>query len=244
MAYKNINVNELGLKQKISYKASRVAFFVPRLLSKLATKLIINPITKIVSGENYEQVNAAATQVTMDMQKDMADEMQGKIDEGHQNLEEWQNDQEYLIGNMAKYKAYNSFIGELENKQVKLRRSPKKLLVARNYIEIMKQYRDVHKEEKKQRKLVQQVVEEYEAKKAEIEKKQREREALLEALNQVNTDLSSLTQNLAGFENENSDILDNVQEQPVAQAQPTNSDEELMDQMSQFAENSEPAKTL
>ena len=39
MNYKNININELGLKQRISYRASRVALFVPRLLAKLSTKL-------------------------------------------------------------------------------------------------------------------------------------------------------------------------------------------------------------
>lgn len=207
MAYKNIDVSELGRKQRITYKASKVAFFVPRLLSSLAKKVVGNPVTRVVTGTDYDSIKAAAVDLTMQMQKEQADELQEKIDTGRTNITDWENDSEYYIGNIGKFKSYQSTINDLEKKQLKLRQAPKRLLVARNYLAIMKQMRVVRKEEKQQEKLVKQAVEEYLMKKQALESKKLEMEALASAFQKAQAELGELQADVTGFETEHADIV-------------------------------------
>lgn len=231
MAYKNIDINELGLKQRIQYKSSRVAFFVPRLLSKLAKKVVLNPITKAIAGESYDDVKLAAQQGVMAYQNELADEMQEKIDEGQANLEAWKDDSEYYIGNMGKYKSYQSTINDLVKKQTKLRQSPKKLLVASTYVGIMKASAKEKKEEKKQMKMVKNIVAEYKAKQAAMQSKQLEMDALKAALAKSERDMAAMQGDLRQFATDNADILNQVD------AQDKEATVDHMDAMSDFAKN-------
>lgn len=241
MAYKNIDIKELGLRQRIVFKASRVAFFVPRLLSKLAKKVIANPITKLVTGVSYDTVKAGATNIAMQAQNDMADGLQSKIDEGKQNLEDWKNDPEYLIGNMAKYKAYDSTIRHLEKKQARLRRSPKKLLVARTYFEAMKQYRNTHKASKQTAKMVKEVVQEYQSRVSMMESKKQEIEALSAALAQAQKDFGTMQTEFDTFKEENREVLEHVEE-PVESRKPVvDPVEHTEEPVTPVAEEFEPA---
>jgi len=220
MAYKNININELGLKQRVTYGASKVVFLVPRLLAKLSEKLIVEPITKVVTGgESVEQVAAVATDVTLKMQAEEADEMQEKIDESNQNLEDWKNDQEYYVGNLAKYKSYQSTINDLVKKQAKLRTKPKRLLVAQNYLNVMKAYREKHKENKANEKMIKAIVEEYQMKKAEMEAKQLEIESLRKALSDAEQNYNDMQQGFNSFYQENSSIVSQISEQDAKEEQ-------------------------
>lgn len=214
MAYKNIDIKELGLKQRITYKASRYAFFVPRLLSKLAKKVVVSPITKMVSGQEYEDVKVAAVDLAKQIQSEKANEMTDRITEGRQNLEDWKNDKEYYIGNLGKYKSYEATINDLEKKQIRLMRSPRKLLVAKSYLDVMKAFRAQFKEEKENKKAAEAIVREYESKKLAVENKRKEIETLreqissLEATLQTATlDLKNLDFNASVFEADNKDII-------------------------------------
>lgn len=234
MAYKNIDINELGLKQKITYRASRVAFFVPRLLAKLATKVIVNPVTKLVTGETHEEVKAAATDIAMQVQADQAEEMQEKIDEGKQNLDDWKNDKEYYISNLGKYKSYESTVNDLVKKQAKLLKSPKRLLVAKTYLSVMGSFIQKHKEEKANEKLVKEVVEEYVAKRALLERKNLEIEALRQALKKAEEEKVTLENDVSEIEVANPEIVAQTKEQ-MGDA-PVLSDE-MIDNMSNFAKD-------
>ena len=94
-SYKNINLNELRQSPEIVKKSAKIAMFVPRLIAKLSTKLVINPITKIYSGSDYEQVKNAAVDLTMQMQEAEATELKEQINEGMQTLNDFKEDREY-----------------------------------------------------------------------------------------------------------------------------------------------------
>ena len=165
MNYKHINLNELGGQNKIVKTGSRVAMFVPRLLGKLSVKLVLEPVTKITTGQTFEQVKDAAVDLTMQMQEKEAAELEEQISVGVQNLSDWKEDREYYIGNLAKYRDYQVSIEKLAQKRNKLISSPKRLLVAKNYFLVMKAFREKNKEVKANAKVMQQIVNEYKAKK-------------------------------------------------------------------------------
>lgn len=243
MAYKNIDINELGLKQKIQYKASRVAFFVPRLLTKLAKKVILNPVTKVVTGNSYEEIKSAATQGVMAYQNEMADDMQEEIDARKEAQEDWQNDSDYMIGDLGKFKAHQSYVNDLEKKQKKLRQAPKKLLVARTYVDVMKSRSKERKEEKKVAKMVKAVIEEYTARQELIKAKQLEVEALKDALARAQKEVGDMQGELSNFAVENAEIINQMGDdaeptvtQPEAPAAPTQ-DDDMINLMSTFAQN-------
>jgi len=213
-SYKNINLSDLGTKQKITQVASRVALFVPRLLGKLATKLVVNPITKLVSGQTYEQVKDAAVALTLEAQREQADELDEKIEEGYQNLEAWEEDREYYISNLSKYKSYRSTIEDLVKKQTRLCSSPKKIAVAKNYFVVMKAFREKHKELKAHREMVQKIVYEYQMKKQQLESKKLEVEALEQALTAARSELGNMQQEFTQFENKHGDIVSQIVDEP------------------------------
>ena len=209
--YKNINLSDLGTRQKITQVASKVALFVPRLLGKLATKLVINPITKLATGQTYEQVRNAAVDITMAVQEEQAAALDERIEEGHKNLVAWQEDTDYYISNLGKYKSYQSTIEDLEKKRTRLLSSPKRLLVAKHYRYAMSKFIAKHKEEKANEKLIQKVVSEYKRKQEEIVQKELEVEALRQALKESEASLQQLRKETKDFETENASILN----QPV-----------------------------
>lgn len=211
MNYKNINVNELGLKQKITYNASRIALCVPRLLARLSKKLVANPITKLVTGHSYEEVKEEAVNKTMQMQEKQAIEMQPKIEEGVTNLEQWQEDEYYYQTDKAKFKSYKSFVNDLVKKQNKLLESPKRLLVARNYLDTMKKFREEKKERKKVRKMVQEIVNDYLIKKQNLKEKELEVQALEAALSSARAELAEMNKDIEEFKTENAEIVEQVE---------------------------------
>lgn len=243
MNYKNIDIKDLGMGSRIQYKASRVAFFVPRLLSKLTKKLIATPITKAVTGNTYDQIKNAAVDVTLQMQADQADSMQESINQGKQNLEDWQNDREYYISNLGKFKSYQATINNLVKKQNRLIQSPKKILVAKNYVKIMKARNAGRKVEKQTKKMVESIVAEYKMRQQQMKDKAVEIEALKQALQQAQQDLGTMQQDYQKFETENSDIIsqineDNTIESTYKTVEPES--DELVEQMSAFGQNGMP----
>lgn len=244
MAYKNIDINELGMKQKIQYKASRVAFFVPRLLTKLAKKVVLNPVTKIVTGNSYEEIKSAATQGVMAYQNELADDMQEEIDNRKEAQEAWSNDSDYMIGNLGKFKAHQSYVNDLEKKQKKLRQSPKKLLVARTYVDVMKSRSKERKEEKKVAKMVKAVIEEYTARQEIIKAKQLEIDALKDALARAQKEVGDMQGELNNFAVENAEIINQMGddaeptvEQTSVQTEAPAQDDNMINLMSSFAQN-------
>lgn len=209
-SYKNINLDELRQSPEIVKKAAKVAMFVPRLLAKLSTKLVINPITKIYSGSDYEQVKNAAVDLTMQMQEAEATELKEQIDTGVQTLTDFKEDREYYIGNLAKYRAYQTYIEKLSKKYNKVISSPKRLLVAKNYLVVMKAFKEKNKEIKKNAKLVQQIVDNYQAKNDAVIAKKLEVKKLEEALEKARTELNVATENLNSFKEENYDIISQI----------------------------------
>ena len=196
--YKNINVNELGMRSKIRYNASRIAFFVPRSLARLAKKLIVSPITKLVTGKSYEEVKEQATEYAVADQKLEAADLEQQVIEGRKNLEDWKNDKEYYIGTMAEYKSYEASINDLEKKQKKLLSSPRKLLIAKNYLVVMKENAAKRSESKK----VSAVVKEYQERTERIrslEEQIKEEQRALEVLKRDNP--SIIAQFVAFLEN-------------------------------------------
>ena len=200
MNYKHINLNELGGQNKIVKTGSRVAMFVPRLLGKLSVKLVLEPVTKITTGQTFEQVKDAAVDLTMQMQEKEAAELEEQISVGVQNLSDWKEDREYYIGNLAKYRDYQVSIEKLAQKRNKLISSPKRLLVAKNYFLVMKAFREKNKEVKANAKVMQQIVNEYKAKKDAYIAKHKEVESLQELLNKTVQDLNKIRAEIAAFE--------------------------------------------
>lgn len=209
-SYKNINLDELRQSPEIVKKAAKVAMFVPRLLAKLSTKLVINPITKIYSGSDYEQVKNAAVDLTMQMQEAEAVELKEQINEGVQTLNEFRDDREYFIGNIAKYRAYQTYIEKLSKKYNKVVSSPKRLLVAKNYLVVMKAFKEKNKEIKQNAKLVQQIVDNYQAKNDAVIAKKLEVKKLEEALAKAKSELTAATEELNNYKEENYDIISQI----------------------------------
>jgi len=214
--YKNINLSDLGTRQKITQIASRVALFVPRLLGKLATKLVINPITKLATGQTYEQVRNAAADIAMAVQEEKAQALDERIEEGHKNLEDWKEDTEYYVGNLAKYKSYESTIEDLEKKQTKLRTSPKKLLVAKHYLTAMKALRSKHRQERLKQKALKKLEKAYEEQMVGLKTQEAEIKALELALSEAKARYEAMKANVEKYE------LDNDAEEKVeAATEPT-----------------------
>jgi len=206
-SYKNINLNELRQSPEIVKKTAKIAMFVPRLIAKLSTKLVINPITKLYAGQDYEQVKTAAIDLTMQMQETEAQELKAQIDKGIQTLSDFKEDREYYIGNLAKYKAYQTYIEKLSKKYNKLVSSPKRLLVAKNYLEVMKAFKEKNKEIKQNAKLVQQIVDKYQERNDEVIAKRLEVKRLEEALAKAKSELNIATGALNNFKKENYEII-------------------------------------
>lgn len=214
MNYKNINLSELGTKQKITYVASKVALFVPRLLGKLSAKLIVNPITKVVTGgSTYEEVKDAAVDLTMQMQQEEAFDMEEKILTGKQILEAWADDKEYYIGNIGKFKSYKSTLEDLMKTRAKLVESPKKLLVAKNYLTVMKVFRAKHQEYKANQEMIQKIVGEYQARQEALKNKELEINVLEDALRKAREDAVAMRKGNETFERTNASIIAQVREQ-------------------------------
>jgi len=206
-SYKNINLNELRQSPEIVKKAAKVAMFVPRLISKLSTKLVLNPITKLYTGQDYEQVKTAAIDLTMQMQEAEAQEIKEQIDEGMQTLSDFKEDREYYIGNLAKYRAYQTYIENLSKKYNKLVSYPKRLLVAKNHLVVMKAFKEKNKEIKRNAKLIQQIVDSYQIKNDAVIAKKLEVKKLEEALAKARAELNVVTENLNSFKEENYEII-------------------------------------
>lgn len=206
-SYKNINANDLDLRARISVTAKKAAFLVPKLLGKMMKALVLNPVTKLVSGQTYEHVKAEAIRGALEDQKEKADELGVKIEEGRANLEDWKNDEEYYTSNIAKYKAYESTIERLEKKQNKLLTVPKKILVAKNYLMAMKAFKKHRKQQKANEKLAKKVVEEYKRRQEEIAQKELEVEALRQALRESELSLQTLKDETKEFEKENAAVI-------------------------------------
>lgn len=245
-SYKNINLDELNQSPKIVKKAAKVAMFVPRLLAKLSTKLVINPITKIYSGSDYEQVKNAAVDLTMQMQEAEAVELKEQIDEGVKNLNDWKDDRDYYIGNLASYNSYQRTIEKLSKKRNKLMGSPKRLLVAKNYFVVMKAFKEKNKEIKQNAKLVQQIVDNYQAKNDAVIAKKLEVKKLEEALEKARTELTVATEELNNYKEENYDIISQIPvvmgeavEQEINEPVPTVEAEPVVTIVSPFAETPE-----
>lgn len=213
--YKNININELGLKHKITYKASRIALFVPKSLAKLAKKLIVKPITELVTGKDYDKVMGQAVKYTMMEQEIEAEDLAQRFDEGMRNLKEWYNDKEYYIGNLAAYKAYESTLFDLMRKYNKLVNQPRRLLVAKNYLVAMKQSVAKRSNSKK----VKAVVKEYQERTEKIRNLEEQIKEEKRALDVLKRDNPSIIEQFVAFLENNQNSITSQEVTPSSSVQ-------------------------
>ncbi len=208
--YKKIDIEDLGLKQRFIYKFSKGACLVPKLLLKMSEKLI-NPITKkITGGFTFNDVKAAATDITMQMQNDEANNMQSKIDEGKEILQNWQADKEYYIENLGKFKSYQATINDLENSQIKLRQAPKPIRVAKNYFKAMMAYHKQYKKEKSRINTIKQVIETYQNAKISLEMDEAELESLRNEIAKKEQEIKQKRTDFNKFVIDNQEIISQI----------------------------------
>ena len=211
--------------RKIIYGAARAALFVPRVLGKMTKNIIVNPILKLTTGQTYEQVRDAVVSVAMQVQEKEAEKMNAQIEEGIANLTNWRNDTDYYIGNLGRYKSYESIVNDFVKKQAKLRTSPKPLLVGKVILPVLRKFANTYKAEKAEEQKKERIKQEYREKVEALKEQETEIKALLMALKESKAKYQKVSQELAQFELDYAIILgkkvvneapvENISQQPV-----------------------------
>lgn len=230
MNYTHKNLNELG-EQRVVKTGSKVAMFVPRLLAKLSVKLVVNPITKAVTGQTFEQVKDAAVDLTMQMQAVEADVVKKQLDKEVENYSNLVNgisgSKDLLVSNIAVCKDSQSVIESLSRRYNRLTSAPKRLLVAKNYLKIMKVFSEVRQNLENNNVNNQDIIEMFEVKREayvsknnevksleeRLLKLQQEQAEVTEKLGKSKEELEYLRQDAETFEKENYDVINNTKEE-------------------------------
>lgn len=147
--YTNKDFN-LGMTKTLVLGGSRAALFVPRLLGKISEKLILSPITELTTGISHEETKQAAIDIVTQVQNNQAAEMQPQIDAGTKKVENWARDERGNVQDHFWYRANKTKLDRLVSKQARLKEAPRRIMVAAAYVQLMKENGKKYTEQLKQ----------------------------------------------------------------------------------------------
>lgn len=197
--YTNKEFN-LGLGKTLVLGGSRVALFVPRLLGKISEKLILSPVTELTTGMAYNDIKQQSIDIATKVENKRANEMQAEIDAGKERVENWARDERGNVQDHFWYRANKAKLDRLISKQSRLRETPRRIMVAAAYVQLMKINGKKHTEELKREydaEMLRRKFDDTESRIAEIN----EQLASMEALR------TKLTNELSGLETTRADLL-------------------------------------
>lgn len=197
--YTNKEFN-LGLGKTLVLGGSRVALFVPRLLGKISEKLILSPVTELTTGMAYNDIKQQSIDIATQVQNKQANGMQAEIDAGKERVGNWARDERGNVQDHFWYRANKAKLDRLVSKQSRLRETPRRIMVAAAYVQLMKINGKKHTEQLKR---------EYDA-----EMLRRKFDDTVSRIAEINEQLASmdalrtkLTNELSGLETTRADLL-------------------------------------